>query len=57
MFNEGGLVKNSEATEDEIGKSILEDRLELEVQHSLFKNRTEAADLGGVDEQEEDIEL
>ena len=53
MFNEGGLIKDNEAAEDENEKSRSKDRLELEVKFSVLKNRTEAADSGGVNEQEE----
>ncbi|KAH9660266.1 hypothetical protein KPL70_024153 [Citrus sinensis] len=54
VFNEGGLIQDSEAAVDENEKSRSEDRLELEVESSVFKNRTETADSGGVNEQEED---
>ena len=55
VFNEGGLIKDSEAAVDENEKFRSEDRLELEVESSIFKNRTEAADSAGVNEHEEDI--
>ncbi|KAH9779095.1 hypothetical protein KPL71_007588 [Citrus sinensis] len=47
VFNEGGLIKDSEAAEDENEKSRSKDRLELEVESSVLKNSTEAADSGG----------
>ncbi|KAH9669204.1 hypothetical protein KPL70_021692 [Citrus sinensis] len=52
MFNEGSLVKNSHAPEVEIGNSRSADKLDFEVEPSVFRNTTEA-----VDSVVQDIEL
>ncbi|KAH9669205.1 hypothetical protein KPL70_021692 [Citrus sinensis] len=44
MFNEGSLVKNSHAPEVEIGNSRSADKLDFEVEPSVFRNTTEAVD-------------
>lgn len=54
MFNEGSLVKNSHAPEVEIGNSRSADKLDFEVEPSVFRNTTEAVDSGDVLENIED---
>ena len=46
VFNEGGLIQDSEAAVEENEKSSTEDRLQLKVESSIFKNRIETADSG-----------
>ena len=50
MFNEGSLVKNSHVPKVEIGNSRSTDKLEFEVEPSIFRYTTEAADSGDVPE-------
>lgn len=57
MFNEDVLIKRSQTTEEVNLNSKSAHRLEFEVEHSTLRNTYKAADLDGLDENKDDIEV
>ena len=56
MFNKGSLVKKSHASVVKTENTRSADKHEFEVEPSIFRNKTEAADSGDVPKNIEDIE-